>query len=132
VTIGEIVDLLEEFNERSGNLGMGERYLKEPSLGSCFLCMYLSYLHKEKFKYAFMTNIDDRGTLTEFVHIFDCRQVSVNVFKKGTTKGNHTDTTPSGSGSSSSQGVSPSKRKTSIRETMWNSKYPMTISNPSI
>ena len=49
----------------------------------------MSYLPKEKFKYAFKTNTDDRGSFTELVHTLDCGQISVNISKPGITKGNH-------------------------------------------
>ena len=51
--------------------------------------LYLSYLPKEKFKYALKMNCDDRGSFTEMVHTLDCGQVSVNISKPGITKGNH-------------------------------------------
>ena len=51
--------------------------------------MFLSYLPKEKAKFAFETNSDERGSFTELLHTLDCGQISVNVSKPGITKGNH-------------------------------------------
>ena len=51
--------------------------------------LYLTYLPKEKFKYAMKMNEDDRGSFTELVHTADCGQVSINISKPGITKGQH-------------------------------------------
>ena len=51
--------------------------------------LYLTYLPKEKFKYAMKMNCDDRGSFTELVHTTDCGQVSINISKPGITKGQH-------------------------------------------
>lgn len=51
--------------------------------------LYLTYLPKEKFKYAMKMNVDARGSFTELVHTVDCGQVSINISKPGITKGQH-------------------------------------------
>ena len=51
--------------------------------------LYLTYLPKDKFKYDFKMNTDDRGSFTELMHTIDCGQVSVNISKPGITKGEH-------------------------------------------
>ena len=87
VTLGEIVDLLEEFKEQPVSLMMPK--MPNGSFAKKLFSLYLSYLPKEKFKYSLKMNVDDRGSFTELVHTLDCGQVSINVTKPGITKGNH-------------------------------------------
>ncbi len=87
VSLGEIVDLLAEFKEQPVSLMMPK--IPNGSFAKKLFSLYLSYLPKEKFKYALKMNCDDRGSFTEFIHTVDCGQVSVNISKPGITKGNH-------------------------------------------
>lgn len=87
VTLGEIVDLLEEFKQQSVSLMMPK--MPEGSFVKQLFSLYLSYLPAEKFKYAMKMNCDDRGSFTELVHTVDCGQVSINISKPGITKGQH-------------------------------------------
>ena len=87
VTLGEIIDLLLEFKNQPLSLMMPK--MPEGSFAKKLFSLYLSYLPKDKFKYAFKMNIDDRGSFTELVHTLDCGQVSINISKPGITKGNH-------------------------------------------
>ena len=87
VTLGEIVDLLQEFKEQPVSLMMPK--MPDGSFEKKLFSLYLSYLPKEKFKYELKMNKDDRGSFTEFIHTLDCGQVSVNISKPGITKGNH-------------------------------------------
>ena len=87
VTLGEIVDLLQEFKEQPVSLMMPK--MPDGSFRKKLFSLYLSYLPKEKFKYELKMNKDDRGSFTEFIHTLDCGQVSVNISKPGITKGNH-------------------------------------------
>ncbi|MBO4541159.1 MAG: NAD-dependent epimerase/dehydratase family protein [Bacilli bacterium] len=87
VTLGEIVDLLQEFREQPASLLMPK--MPEGSFAKKLFSLYLSYLPKEKFKYALKMNCDDRGSFTELVHTLDCGQVSINISRPGITKGNH-------------------------------------------
>ena len=87
VTLGEIVDLLQEFKEQPISLLMPK--MPDGSFAKKLFSLYLSYLPKEKFKYALKMNCDDRGSFTEMVHTLDCGQVSVNISKPGIAKGNH-------------------------------------------
>lgn len=87
VTLGEIVDLLEEFKQQSVTLMMPK--MPEGSFAKKLYSLYLTYLPKEKFKYAMKMNVDDRGSFTELVHTKDCGQVSINISKPGITKGQH-------------------------------------------
>ena len=87
VTLGEIVDLLNEFKNQPISLMMPK--MPEGSFAKKLFSLYLSYLPKDKFKYALKMNVDDRGSFTELVHTLDCGQVSINISKPGITKGNH-------------------------------------------
>lgn len=87
VTLGEIVDLLQEFKKQPINLLMPK--MPDGSFAKKLFSLYLSYLPKEKFKYALKMNKDDRGSFTELVHTLDCGQVSINISKPGITKGQH-------------------------------------------
>ena len=87
VTLGEIVDLLQEIKQQPVSLMMPK--MPDGSFAKKLFSLYLSYLPKEKFKYALKMNVDDRGSFTELVHTLDCGQVSINISKPGITKGNH-------------------------------------------
>lgn len=87
VSLGEIMDLLQEFKTQPVSLMMPK--MPEGSFAKKLFSLYLSYLPKEKFKYALKMNVDDRGSFTELVHTLDCGQVSINISKPGITKGNH-------------------------------------------
>lgn len=87
VSLGEIVDLLEEFKAQPVTLMMPE--MPEGSFAKKLYSLYLSYLPAEKFKYALKMNCDERGSFTELVHTAGCGQVSVNISRPGVTKGQH-------------------------------------------
>lgn len=87
VTLGEIVDLLEEFRQQPESLMMPK--MPEGSFAKKLYSLYLTYLPAEKFKYPLKMNVDDRGSFTELVHTADCGQVSINISKPGITKGQH-------------------------------------------
>ncbi len=87
VTLGEIVDLLEEFKRQPVTLMMPK--MPEGSFAKKLYSLYLTYLPPEKFKYSLKMNVDDRGSFTELVHTSDCGQVSINISKPGITKGQH-------------------------------------------
>ena len=86
VTLGEIVDLLEEFKESRENLGV-------PNMSNGFAKVlystYLSYLPEDKFAYKLKMNEDQRGSFTEIIRTMDRGQVSINISKPGITKGQH-------------------------------------------
>lgn len=87
VTLGEIVDLLQQFKTQPATLLMPK--IPEGSFAKKLYSLYLTYLPADKFKYALKMNVDDRGSFTELVHTEDCGQVSINISKPGITKGNH-------------------------------------------
>lgn len=87
VTLGEIVDLLQQFKEQPSTLMMPK--MPEGSFAKKLYSLYLTYLPKEKFVYSLKMNVDERGSFTELVHTEDCGQVSINISKPGITKGQH-------------------------------------------
>ena len=87
VTLGEIVDLLEQFKQQPTTLMMPK--MPDGSFAKKLYSLYLSYLPTDKFKYAMKMNVDNRGSFTELVHTEDCGQVSINISKPGITKGQH-------------------------------------------
>ena len=87
VTLGEIVDLLEQFKQEPVTLMMPK--MPEGSFTKKLYSLYLTYLPADKFKYAMKMNVDDRGSFTELLHTEDCGQVSINISKPGITKGQH-------------------------------------------
>lgn len=86
-TLGEIVDLLQEFKAQPQTLLMPR--MPEGSFAKKLYSLYLTYLPKEKFKYPLKMNTDSRGSFTELLHTADCGQVSVNISRPGITKGQH-------------------------------------------
>ena len=87
VKLGEIVDLLEQFKLQPKTLMMPK--IPEGSFSKKLYSLYLTYLPKDKIKYAMKMNVDDRGSFTELIHTEDCGQVSINISKPGITKGQH-------------------------------------------
>ena len=87
VTLGEIVDLLQQFKNQPTTLMMPK--MPNGSFAKKLYSLYLTYLPVEKFKYALKMNVDNRGSFTELVHTEDCGQVSINISRPGITKGQH-------------------------------------------
>lgn len=87
VTLGEIVDLLEEFKQQPVTLMMPK--MPDGSFAKKLFSLYLTYLPRERFKFSLKMNVDDRGSFTELMHTMDCGQVSINISKPGITKGQH-------------------------------------------
>ena len=87
VTLGEVVDLLEQFKVQPTTLLMPK--MPDGSFAKKLYSLYLTYLPTEKFKYAMKMNVDDRGSFTELMHTEECGQVSINISKPGITKGQH-------------------------------------------
>lgn len=87
VTLGEIVDLLELFNNQSKTLIIPE--IPKNSFAKKLYSTYLSYLPKKKIIFPLKMNVDDRGSFTELLKSEKCGQVSINISKPGITKGQH-------------------------------------------
>lgn len=87
VTLGEVVDLLEQFKNQPQSLVMPE--IPEGSFAKKLYSTYLSYLPKEKTIFPLRMNQDERGSFTELLKTEKCGQFSVNISKPGITKGQH-------------------------------------------
>jgi len=87
VTLGAIVELLDEFKNQPASLVMPE--IPCNSFAKKLYSTYLSYLPKEKVSFPLKMNADDRGSFTELLKTANCGQFSVNVSRPGITKGQH-------------------------------------------
>lgn len=87
VTLGRIVELLNEFKQQPATLIMPE--IPAGSFAKKLYSTYLSYLPKEKVAFPVEMKCDDRGSFTELLRTMNCGQVSVNISKPGVTKGQH-------------------------------------------
>lgn len=87
VTLGQIVDTLEDFKNQPQTLIMPEIPLN--SFTKKLYSTYLSYLPKEKVAFPLKMNCDARGSFTELLKTANCGQFSVNISKPGITKGEH-------------------------------------------
>ena len=86
-TLGEIVDLLKQFQSMPETLFMPS--IPNDSFAKKLYSTYLSYLPPEKMSYSFKSNVDNRGNFTELIRTLDHGQVSINVAKPGITRGEH-------------------------------------------
>jgi len=87
VTLGEIVEMLDEFKNQPSTLVVPE--IPKGSFKKKLYSTYLSYLPKEKVAFPLKMNVDARGSFTELIKTKNCGQVSVNISKPGITKGQH-------------------------------------------
>jgi UDP-2-acetamido-2,6-beta-L-arabino-hexul-4-ose reductase len=87
VTLGEIVDLLEQFRAQPSSLVMPN--IPEGSFAKKLYSTYLSYLPAEKVAFPPKMNVDARGSFTEIIRSVGVGQVSINISKPGITKGEH-------------------------------------------
>ena len=87
VTLGQIVELLEQFKAQPKTLVIPE--IPHNSFAKKLYSTYLSYLPKEKVSFPLKMNEDARGSFTELLKTADCGQFSVNISKPGITKGQH-------------------------------------------
>ena len=85
--LGEITDLLYQFNEQTSTLLMPE--IPSGSFAKKLYSTFLSYLPERKVKFALQGNEDARGSFTEFLKTESHGQFSINVSNPGITKGQH-------------------------------------------
>lgn len=86
-TLGEIVDLLNQFKQQPKTLQIPQ--IPNDSFTKKLYSTYLSYLTKEEVCFPLKMNIDERGSFTELLKTLDSGQFSVNISKPGITKGQH-------------------------------------------
>ena len=87
VTLGRIVELLNEFHDQPRTLMMP--CIAPGSFEKKLYSTYLSYLPPEKAAFDLKSNADARGSFTELLKTADHGQFSVNISKPGITKGQH-------------------------------------------
>lgn len=87
VTLGEIVELLEQFKNQPVTQLIPE--IPYNSFAKKLYSTYLSYLPMEKVAFPLKMNVDARGSFTELLRSEKCGQVSINISKPGITKGQH-------------------------------------------
>lgn len=87
VKLGTIVNLLEKFHHQRDTLIMPA--LPPDSFEKKLFSTYLSYLPKDKIAFPLKMNADDRGSFTEMLKTINCGQVSINISKPGSVKGQH-------------------------------------------
>ena len=87
VTLGDIVGLLKEFAGQPCTLTIPE--IPSGSFAKKLYSTYLSYLPREKAAFPLKMKVDERGSFTELVHTHNAGQVSINISRPGTTKGQH-------------------------------------------
>lgn len=87
VTLGEVADLLEQFQAQPQTLVIPE--IPENSFARKLYSTYLPYLPEAKVSFPLKMNTDVRGSFTELLRTKNCGQISVNISKPGVTKGQH-------------------------------------------
>lgn len=85
-TVGEVAERIIGFKRGRETIEVPHI---EDALGKKLYSTYLSYLEPENFRYKLNMHQDRRGSFTEFVHLKELGQISVNVAKPGIVKGNH-------------------------------------------
>lgn len=86
VTLSEIGHLLISFHENRRNFllpDMSNEFTKK------LYSTYLSYLPEDSLCYPLKTNLNEKGSFTEFIKGDAFGQVSINILKPGIIKGNH-------------------------------------------
>ena len=86
-TLGEIVDLLEEFKQMPETLLMPE--IPQGSFAKKLYSAYLSYLPQRDVSYPIKMNVDQRGIFAELIRTNNCGQVSINIANPGNVRGQH-------------------------------------------
>ena len=84
--LGEITELLYSFRDHRKTLQIPD--MSDPFVKKLY-ATYISYLPDGGFSYPLKSNTNDKGSFTEFIRMPDSGQVSVNVSKPGSVKGNH-------------------------------------------
>lgn len=87
VTLGEIIDLLEEFKASRQKRTIPD--MTEGAFSKKLYATYLSYLAPDNLSYPLQMHIDQRGSFTEILRTKDRGQFSVNISRPGITKGGH-------------------------------------------
>lgn len=87
VSLGTIIDYLVMFKQLNSTLTIPE--IPAGSFAYKLYSMYLSYLPKEKMSYPLYMNVDERGVFTELFKTANNGQVSINIARPGSVRGQH-------------------------------------------
>ncbi|MBO7166853.1 MAG: NAD-dependent epimerase/dehydratase family protein [Kiritimatiellae bacterium] len=85
-TLGEIVDLIEDFRNEPQTLEVPDQ---RDGFSKKLYSTFLSYLPENEFSYPLTMHCDNRGSFTEVLHTLERGQVSINISKPNITKGQH-------------------------------------------
>lgn len=86
ISLSYLSDTLQSFKNARDDLSIAnqsDEFIKK------LYATYLSYLPEDSFRYPLKMNIDNRGSFTEFIKTEKYGQVSVNISKPRSIKGNH-------------------------------------------
>lgn len=86
-TLGEIVSLLKSFRDSRKTLDVSD--FTPDSFSKKLYSTFLSYYEPGNLAYDLKSNVDERGSFTEFLHTPERGQIAINVSKPGITKGEH-------------------------------------------
>ena len=86
-TIGNVLDHIIGFNSMNQNKIIPA--MASNSLAQKLFSMYLSYLPDRKMSYSLDMNVDNRGIFTELFKTKNNGQVSINIARPNTTRGQH-------------------------------------------
>ena len=86
-TIGNILKHVNDFNDMHESKIIPE--MPPNTLAQKLFAMYLSYLPERKMSYFLDMNVDNRGVFTELFKTKNNGQVSINVSRPNTTRGQH-------------------------------------------
>lgn len=85
-SLSDLAEKIKSFKESRKTLRIVDQ---QDELTKKLYATYLSYLPEDEFKYPLKMNVDERGSFTEFLKTKEFGQISINVCKPGTIKGNH-------------------------------------------
>lgn len=86
IKLGALADTIRSFRESRNNLSIAD--MSNPFAKKLY-STYLSFLPEDGFGYLLKMNINNKGSFTEFLRTQERGQISVNISKPGTIKGNH-------------------------------------------
>lgn len=87
MTLGEIVDLLQSFRKMPETFVIQE--IPAGSFVKKLYSTYLTYLPVDSMAYDLNMHVDNRGVFTELVKTAACGQISVNIARPGSVRGQH-------------------------------------------
>lgn len=86
ITVGQLAETFHIFKQSRDHLmllNMADELTKK------LYSTYLTFLKEDDFSYVLSKNTDHRGSFTELFKSHDFGQISINISKPGTLKGNH-------------------------------------------